>query len=131
MSHEDERRPLLSHTTVVPRDMDDVSRFDIGVDELMDLVDPKNINALVRLGGIDQICQSLHVNPKMGLSNNDDDLKARHDTFGSNILPEAKSKSLWQLIVGASDDKTLSMHNMIPSRCDLNHTNLIFFGVYA
>ncbi|CDS14494.1 hypothetical protein LRAMOSA06663 [Lichtheimia ramosa] len=109
MSYEDERRPLLSHTTIVPRDLDDDIHFDIGIDDLMSLVDPKNVSALFRLGGIDKICQSLHVNPKMGLSNIDDDLKARHDTFGSNILPEAKSKSLWQLIVGASDDKTLIM----------------------
>lgn len=108
MSFEDERRPLLSHTTIVPRDLDDDIHFDIGIDDLMSLVDPKNVSALIRLGGIDKICQSLHVNPKIGLSNIDDDLKARHDTFGSNILPEAKSKSLWQLIVGASDDKTLS-----------------------
>ncbi|KAI7884107.1 PMCA-type calcium-translocating P-type ATPase [Lichtheimia hyalospora FSU 10163] len=109
MSHEDERRPLLSHTTVVPHALDNACRFDIRIDELMTLVDPKNISALVRLGGVDKICQSLHVNPKMGLNDIDDDLKARRDTFGSNVLPEAKSKSLWQLIVGASDDKTLIM----------------------
>ena len=122
MSHEDERRPLLSHTTVVPHDLDNACRFDIGIDELMNLVDPKNTSALVRLGGVDKICQSLHVNPKMGLNDTDNDLKARRDTFGSNVLPEAKSKSLWQLIVGASDDKTLSkQQHMFATR---NNTDL-------
>ena len=76
-------------------------------DNLLDLVDPKNIKYLNELGGIDGLAQKLAVDVKLGLSGEDLDLQARREFYGTNKLPEPISKSFLMFVWEALQDKTL------------------------
>ncbi|CEI89022.1 Putative Calcium-translocating P-type ATPase, PMCA-type [Rhizopus microsporus] len=99
----EEREPLMG----------DSSSFDIKVDDISQLFDPKSDEQLQKLGGVDAICKKLKVDPSFGLSadegSNQDAFKERQEHFGRNVLPEPKSKTFLQLLWAAYNDKTLIM----------------------
>ncbi|KAI9319013.1 PMCA-type calcium-translocating P-type ATPase [Dichotomocladium elegans] len=100
--HNEERQPLLGGPIG--------HSFTITAHDLMEFVDPKNPDALRRLGGIDGVCRSLRVDPHTGLSSaHQNDIEMRRRAFGDNTLPIATSKSIWQLMIASLDDKTLIM----------------------
>lgn len=113
----DEQRPLLGN--------EQQSAFDVSVEELTRLVDPKNPELLKQLGGVEKLCRKLRVDPSTGLStdegaqsSSDKAFADRQAVFGKNVLPEAKSKSFWELLWAAYNDKTLSkcfLYFFIPS----------------
>ncbi|KAI8321291.1 PMCA-type calcium-translocating P-type ATPase [Martensiomyces pterosporus] len=83
------------------------------------MLDPKDPEKLKQLGGPDQICKSLLVDPKVGLrqreqvdahgNRQDEPFQTRREVFGKNILPEAQAVTFWQLLVAAYNDRTLIM----------------------
>lgn len=109
----EERTPLLNGD----RQADASSNpYGVSTDDFAKLVDPKNPDVLKKLGGVQKICKLLKVDPKAGLSpdegqesSSDSPFAERQSVFGTNVLPEAKSKSFLELLWNAYNDKTLSM----------------------
>lgn len=109
----EERTPLLNGD----RQTESSSNpYGISVDEFAKLVDPKNPDVLKQLGGVQKICKQLKVDIKTGLSpdegresSSDNPFAERQAVYGTNVLPEAKSKSFLELLWNAYNDKTLSM----------------------
>ncbi|KAG0941813.1 hypothetical protein G6F57_007328 [Rhizopus arrhizus] len=101
-SNQEEREPLLNG-----------SSFDITVDDITQLFDPKSEEQLQKLGGVNSICKKLQVDPSLGLSadqgSNQSSFQERQKHFGKNVLPEPKTKSFLQLLWAAYNDKTLIM----------------------
>lgn len=101
-SNQEEREPLLNG-----------SSFDITVDDITQLFDPKSEEQLQKLGGVSSICKKLQVDPSLGLSadqgSNQSSFQERQKHFGKNVLPEPKTKSFLQLLWAAYNDKTLIM----------------------
>eukprot|EP01091_Cochliopodium_minus_P021301 TRINITY_DN967_c0_g1_i3.p1 TRINITY_DN967_c0_g1~~TRINITY_DN967_c0_g1_i3.p1 ORF type:complete len:1042 (-),score=346.69 TRINITY_DN967_c0_g1_i3:10-3135(-) len=58
-------------------------------------------------GGVDTVVKLLNVNEEEGLSDDPIDRKVRLTTFGTNTLPETKSKWWVQLFIGAFGDTTI------------------------
>ncbi|KAI9244630.1 PMCA-type calcium-translocating P-type ATPase, partial [Sporodiniella umbellata] len=89
------------------------SSFDISVEEISKLFDPKSDEQLEKLGGVDTICKKLQVDPKLGLSSdkssNKKGFEDRQAYFGSNKLPDPPTKSFLELLWAAYNDKTLIM----------------------
>lgn len=107
----EERTPLLNGE----RHTETSNPYGISVDDFAKLVDPKNPDVLKQLGGVQKICKQLKVDPNSGLSpdegresSSDAAFAERQSVFGSNVLPEAKSKSFLELLWDAYNDKTLS-----------------------
>lgn len=98
--------------------------------QLASLMDPKNLQLLASLGGLEGVAKGLHADVQHGLSpaanidsavsmsspemhpfepsNNFD---KRIAVFGTNRLPEAKAKNIFQLMFLAFRDKTLVFHS--------------------
>ncbi|KAI9283981.1 PMCA-type calcium-translocating P-type ATPase [Umbelopsis sp. AD052] len=109
----EERTPLLNGD----RQSDTHSNpYGVSPDDFTKLFDPKNPDALKKLGGVQKLCKQLKVDPKTGLnpdegqeSSSDSPFAERQSVFGTNVLPEAKSKSFLELLWNAYNDKTLIM----------------------
>ncbi|KAG0061464.1 hypothetical protein BGZ89_011419 [Linnemannia elongata] len=121
MPHDTAHEPLLAqhhnHSTSPSNNV-----FTITVNDLAPLTDPTNPTLPRDLGGIDQICKALKVDPKLGLNSDEafgpssssvhgksDQPKfvARSEAFGRNVLPTVESASFWSLVKQAYDDRTL------------------------
>ncbi|KAG0027855.1 hypothetical protein BGZ82_008735, partial [Podila clonocystis] len=111
------REPLLGHHSGSSHE-NSSSGFAFTVEDLAPLTDPTNPKLPSELGGIDKICQSLHVDPKVGLHSDEAEehsvgksggakFAARSRAFGRNILPSVQSASFWSLVKKAYDDRTL------------------------
>jgi len=107
--------------------------FAFSLHELQELLDPKNPGALANLGGVEGIMKGLKVDGSKGLpheltpsdhghslskgSQTKPDLEGGHDSmyglekrrqiYGRNVLPPIASKSVFQLMWAAIQDKTL------------------------
>ncbi|KAJ1999159.1 plasma membrane calcium [Coemansia thaxteri] len=98
-----------------------VSYFGVEASQLTDMLDPKDVNKLQALGGAEQICKALLVDPKVGLRQREqvgpsgaqqgeaeaEAFQSRRAVFGRNTLPEAQAVTFWQLLVAAYNDRTL------------------------
>lgn len=89
--------------------------FGVSADELTKLVDPKNPDLLKQLGGVKALAKKLRVDVTTGLSADEgvqhsgqEAFQERHEAFGRNVLPEAKSKTFLELLWASYNDKTLS-----------------------
>ncbi|KAK3817617.1 MAG: PMCA-type calcium-translocating P-type ATPase [Benniella sp.] len=92
-------------------------KFGFTVNDLAPLTDPTNPKLPRDIGGIDKICDGLHVNPKEGLksdeggdglgSSDQPKFEERSQQFGNNILPTVKSATFWELVLKAYNDRTL------------------------
>ncbi|KAG0236440.1 hypothetical protein BGW41_000412 [Actinomortierella wolfii] len=122
MAHDPQQNePLLGNSSSQANSNHHQSRaggFGMSIDDLAPLVDPTNPRLPSEYGGIDKICQALRVDPKVGLQSDEagpegttghsqKPFEARAKAFGRNILPDVKSKSFWQLVKEAYDDRTL------------------------
>ncbi|KAF9167320.1 hypothetical protein DFQ26_004961 [Actinomortierella ambigua] len=120
MSHDPEQsQPLLGNGSQDSNHQNSrAGGFGMSIDDLAPLVDPTNPRLPRDYGGTDKICQALRVDPKVGLQSDEagpegttgrshQPFEARAKAFGRNVLPEAKSKSFWQLVKEAYDDRTL------------------------
>ena len=109
------------------------STFDIGPDEMIKLIDPKNPEGYAALGGAEGLSKRLHSNLETGLSSSGwalsegdaeggrrgskaghhhsgaDPHEERKRVFGTNTLPEPVSKSIFRFMFDALKDKTLIM----------------------
>jgi len=84
--------------------------FDIMPSTLDSLVDPKSVDKVTDLGGIDGVVSKLHTNLKTGLDESaggQTSIDTRRKIYGENRLPERKSKSLFMLMWIALQDKVL------------------------
>ncbi|ORY05891.1 calcium-translocating P-type ATPase [Basidiobolus meristosporus CBS 931.73] len=96
--------------------------------QIMEWIDNKDLQALLHIGGIDGIIHGLHTDAELGLQTEEaidentsshvppdkpivdtliTSLNERRQVFGTNTLPEAKAKSIFQLIWMAYQDKML------------------------
>lgn len=115
------------------KDLTDPAPFKEKPSRLAMLVDPKNLDELEKIGGIEGLLDGLGVDPKKGLSKGTEnvkateadgsagsvtvtrhsgaqwtaDMEARRRVYGTNDLPERKSKSLLLLMWLAFKDKVL------------------------
>ncbi|KAI9321217.1 PMCA-type calcium-translocating P-type ATPase [Dichotomocladium elegans] len=107
----EQRRPLLHNNTE-----NNNGAFDVSIEELQKLVDPKSPDLLKKLGGCEGLAKKLRVNTSSGLSmdegrerSTDAPFAERQKYFGRNILPEAHSKTFLELLWASYNDKTLIM----------------------
>ncbi|KAI9472462.1 MAG: PMCA-type calcium-translocating P-type ATPase [Benjaminiella poitrasii] len=111
MPTSEERESLLQQ-----RSRDSSSSFSVSAEELSKLFDPKNEDHLKKLGGVKGICKNIRVDTSVGLSadegvsqSDQSAFRDRQGYFGRNVLPDPKTKSFWQLLWAAYNDKTLIM----------------------
>jgi Ca2+-transporting ATPase len=117
---DDEKARLAAHASLDPSlDTADPTPFAFKPLELAGLLDPKNLDELERLGGLDGLLEGLGADPVRGLddsgSGNPDEDGAQYRTtwedrrrvYGENVLPKKKSKSFLQLCWLAFQDKML------------------------
>ncbi|KAJ2844830.1 plasma membrane calcium, partial [Coemansia brasiliensis] len=93
------------------------SAFGVRPEQLTEMLDPKDPEKLQQLGGAEQICKMLQVDPTVGLRQReqigasgehyDEPFQARRAVFGRNILPETEAVTFWQLLMAAYNDRTL------------------------
>jgi magnesium-transporting ATPase (P-type) len=81
--------------------------FSISPAELTALIDPKSIKTLSQIGGPAALTELLQTHLERGLSHLQEALQPRQDYFGLNLLPEKPTKSIFQLIWLALQDKVL------------------------
>jgi Ca2+-transporting ATPase len=100
-------------------------------------VDPKSVEALQKMGGIDALLEALGTNPTKGLSatslgtsekeqtekskgaSYEASLEDRKRVYGSNTVPTRKSKSLLLLMWLALKDKILVRLSLLSSLYDV------------
>ncbi|KAG0278399.1 hypothetical protein BGZ95_004093 [Linnemannia exigua] len=125
MPRDTAQEPLLTQHHESDSQQQRSSAFSITVDDLAPLTDPTNPKLPRDLGGIEQICKALRVDPKLGLHSDEvlgssspiegaslgkaDQPKfvARSEAFGRNVLPTVESASFFSLVKQAYDDRTL------------------------
>eukprot|EP00026_Physarum_polycephalum_P001641 Phypoly_transcript_01643.p1 GENE.Phypoly_transcript_01643~~Phypoly_transcript_01643.p1 ORF type:complete len:1033 (+),score=152.15 Phypoly_transcript_01643:95-3193(+) len=78
----------------------------ISIDTLGSLIDPKNVEKLQELGGVEGLATALSSNVKEGLPP-EDDIPARQIRYGRNVLPPRPVKSLWQILTVILADMVL------------------------
>ncbi|KAJ1931558.1 plasma membrane calcium, partial [Linderina macrospora] len=91
--------------------------FGVSPEQLTAMLDPKDVEKLSRLGGADQVCKHLLVDPAVGLRQREqvdtdgtrstEPFQARRSVFGRNELPEAETTTFLQLLFEAYNDRTL------------------------
>ncbi|KAI9498260.1 PMCA-type calcium-translocating P-type ATPase [Zychaea mexicana] len=111
-------------TPLLPQHDRKEKKFPVSPQQLCDLIDFKDASLLADLGGTRGICQSLQVDPTMGLMTDESfnpcyGVVQQHDThgsfqerkhiFGRNEIPEAPKKTIFSLIWAAYNDQTLIM----------------------
>ncbi|KAG1436345.1 hypothetical protein G6F56_013597 [Rhizopus delemar] len=112
MYSEDVKQPLVNHQKK--------QKFPISKEELIQLVEQPD--QLAKHGGTLGICQSLYVDPTIGLSPDESfhpsygivqhseiPFQDRKSLFGRNEIPEAPLKSFLSLLWAAYNDQTLIM----------------------
>ncbi|KAI8891772.1 hypothetical protein BC833DRAFT_626482, partial [Globomyces pollinis-pini] len=78
------------------------------VQQLLDLVDPKNPKLLVEYGGVSGLAISLSSSIDSGLTiKTEQDKEKIIACYGTNILPEAISKTFLEFVWDALHDQTL------------------------
>ncbi|EFP75603.2 uncharacterized protein PGTG_00934 [Puccinia graminis f. sp. tritici CRL 75-36-700-3] len=94
-------------TTTTTEQQQEQNGFKINTTQLTQLIDPKSIKSLSDLGGPQQLSILLQTDLDRGLNNLQETLPNRTAQFGTNILPEKPTKTIFQLIWLALQDKVL------------------------
>jgi magnesium-transporting ATPase (P-type) len=76
-------------------------------DALLELVDPKSVENLKKMGGVAGLVATLNSHMTNGLPATDELLESIRNNFGSNKLPDPISKTFLQFVWEAFHDKTL------------------------
>ncbi|KAJ9700487.1 hypothetical protein PVL29_006012 [Vitis rotundifolia] len=71
------------------------------------IVKEKNLNLLLKSGGVEGVADALETDIKMGISGAVDDVALRHEAFGSNTYKRPPTKSLFHFVVEAFKDLTI------------------------
>lgn len=74
--------------------------------ELMGLRGAEGLDRVKEIGGVEEICKKLKVDPVSGLSN-DGETEQRVAAFGRNYIEPKKAKSFWRLMWEAVQEITL------------------------
>lgn len=74
-------------------------------DRLLDLIDPKNLDLLTSIGGVEGLASKLDSSLLYGISTNQ--LELQISKYGNNSLPEPVSHSFFQFVWEALKDQTL------------------------
>lgn len=74
---------------------------------LASLVDPKSLEALDALGGVEGVLAGLKVDGAKGLVAKGEEMEERKRVYGRNVLPQKKTKGLLELMWLALQDKVL------------------------
>ncbi|KAK6095579.1 plasma membrane calcium, variant 2 [Batrachochytrium dendrobatidis] len=90
------------NTVVIKR-----SQFSLTPERILDLLDPKNPDLYLELGRSVGLEKSLLTDLKQGISSNVSTHEERKEFYGSNSLPEAASRTIFQFMWDALQDKTL------------------------
>lgn len=81
--------------------------FPFNPTQLGNLVDPKNPEELVKLGGVIGICKGLRVDPTSGLVASEDVLGRLQMAFGANVIPHPAPPTFLWFLWESYKDKTL------------------------
>lgn len=89
------------------------------------LIDPKSIDQLTKLGGIEGVLAGLGTDAEKGLQDAGGDipLSERERVYGINRVPERKGKSLLRLMWMAYQDKVLVRTPLVRARSDLRRSS--------
>ncbi|ODV66986.1 calcium-translocating P-type ATPase [Hyphopichia burtonii NRRL Y-1933] len=85
----------------------DTFEFDISVDELSELHDPKSLQKLYELGDLKHVLKLLKTDGKNGITESSHDTHSRCKHFGANKLPSKDTKGFLRLCFDALKDKVL------------------------
>lgn len=106
---EDEEQTATQKIPDPPKEV--MGNFTILPSQLDEMFNPKSMENLDALGGVDGVVECLYTSSKHGLSHKPDPAGANFDqrsqAYGPNQLPERKSKSLLRLMWIAFQDKVL------------------------
>lgn len=85
------------------------SHYQIPIEKLQSLFDPKSIRNLLKIGGLKALTLDLNTDLHSGLSQdyNENDIKQRINIYGKNKLPNKSQKSLLSLCWEALHDQVL------------------------
>ncbi|RKP22666.1 E1-E2 ATPase-domain-containing protein, partial [Syncephalis pseudoplumigaleata] len=89
------------------------AHFAVSAEELDKLMEHRRTSDLQQFGGIGGIARALRVDPKQGLSQdedrreNGDRFVRRRRRFGKNVLPDVAQRSFWSYAMEAAQDRTL------------------------
>lgn len=86
---------------------EEMKPFTLVPSTLYSLIDPKSIEHLKSLGGIQGVLKSLMTNANDGLNDDETSLADRQRVYGINRVPDRKGKSLLRLMWMAYQDKVL------------------------
>lgn len=75
------------------------------VDDLLE--DRGKMEVLKQFGGPENLAKQLKTDRNRGLTSDSSSNKWRVDTYGTNVLPERRYKSFWELLLDALKDTTL------------------------
>jgi Ca2+-transporting ATPase len=76
--------------------------FGIGVEELVQLVKERSLEALNRYNGVHGLSNLLKTDLKVGIDRRDDEILLRRNAYGSNTYPCKKGKTFWYFLWRAS-----------------------------
>lgn len=79
----------------------------LSAEELLNLVDPKSLEKLTALGGVETLASRLDSHRTKGLSSTKSNLEAKREFYGTNSLPQPTTKSFLQLVWGVIQAKIL------------------------
>ncbi|OWB83147.1 hypothetical protein B5S33_g1776 [[Candida] boidinii] len=102
-------RPRLRSTDLHRDEERFSSSFQLSVDQLGELHDPKSLKKLIDLGGIDSIINQLETDKYKGLPDNIPDIDSREEMYGKNFIPQRPPKGFFALCWEALQDKLLIM----------------------
>ncbi|OWB56408.1 hypothetical protein B5S28_g2309 [[Candida] boidinii] len=103
------RGPRLRSTDLQRDEERFSSSFQLSVDQLGELHDPKSLKKLIELGGIDSIITQLETDKYKGLPDNIPDSDSREEIYGENFIPQRPPKGFFALCWEALQDKLLIM----------------------
>ncbi|GMG34653.1 unnamed protein product [Ambrosiozyma monospora] len=109
MFNNDTKLPLQQRRQFLDleKNMDSNSHFEITVDQLGELHDPKSLRKLHELGGYRHLVSDLNTDSNNGLPVHIPDFEERESHYGVNSLPQKMPKSFLRLCFEAMKDKTL------------------------
>lgn len=113
---DDDGEPAAVMTHIDPsQDTTDPTPFTHKPLVLASLVDPKSLEALDALGGVDGVLEGLKVDGLKGLTSAGEEMEERRRVYGKNVLPSKKTKGLLELMWLALKDKVLVSHPKAPA----------------
>ena len=100
-----------AHAQKLPKQLSltkSISPFGTSSDELLELIGDRNVEGVIArvetAGGVKLLAEQLHTDLTQGLSAVDN-LAARTQVFGHNVLPKGQQRTLLRILLEAASDK--------------------------